>query len=110
MQIHHLADGPGYDATHVVAVPFADATSGNVRLIRLAPGQQLPPHRHGVSDLFLYAVEGRAVLDTDTGPVELPAGSLAVLTGDEELRASNPGDVGVTFLAFLAPPFPPAHT
>lgn len=107
MQIRHLAEGPGYDEAHVVAVPFAAGTHGNVRLIRLAPGQALPPHRHGDSDLFLYAVEGRAVLDTEAGPVDLPAGSLAVLSGQEELRATNAGAVGVTFLAFLAPPFPP---
>lgn len=107
MEIHSLADAPGYDDARFVAVPFAEGIQSNARLIRLAPGQTLPPHTHGASDLFLYAAEGEAVLDTDAGPVPLPAGSLAVLTGEEELRASNAGGVGVTLLAFLAPPFPP---
>lgn len=107
MEIHSLADAPGYDDARFVAVPFADGAGSNARLIRLAPGQALPPHTHGTSDLFLFAVEGEAVLDTDAGPVPLPGGTLAVLRGDEELRASNPGSTGVTFLAFLAPPFPP---
>ncbi|NLE70486.1 MAG: cupin domain-containing protein [Actinomycetales bacterium] len=110
MEIHSLADAPGYDDARFVAVPFAEGTQSNARLIRLAPGQELPPHTHGASDLLLYAVEGEATLDTDAGPVPLPAGSLAVLRGDEELRAANraaPGGDGVTLLAFLAPPFPP---
>ena len=107
MEIRSLADAPGYDDATLVAVPFAEGTQSNARLIRLSPGQTLPPHTHGVSDLFLYAVEGEAVLDTDAGPVPFPGGTLAVLRGDEELRVTNPGTTGATFLAFLAPAFPP---
>jgi redox-sensitive bicupin YhaK (pirin superfamily) len=107
MEIHSLADAPGYSDDRLVAVPFAESTQANARLIRLAPGQVLPPHTHGVSDLFLYAVEGEAVIDTDAGAVPFPGGTLAVLRGQEELRVSNPGPTGATFLAFLAPPFPP---
>ena len=107
MEIHSLADAPAHDDARVVAVPFAEGEHASARLIRLAPGQTLPPHTHGDSDLFLYAVEGEAVLDTDAGPVPLPGGTLAVLRGDEWLRAANPGPTPVTFLAFLAPPFPP---
>jgi quercetin dioxygenase-like cupin family protein len=107
MEILSLADAPGYDDARFVAVPFAEGVQSNARVIRLAPGQTLPPHTHGESDLFLYAVEGEATLDTEGGPLALPAGSLAVLHGTEELRASNHGAVGVTLLAFLAPAFPP---
>lgn len=107
MEIRSLADAPAYDDAAIVAVPFAEGTQSNARLIRLSPGQTLPPHTHGVSDLFLYAVEGEAVLDTDAGPVPFPGGTLAVLRGDEELRVTNPGATGATFLAFLAPSFPP---
>lgn len=107
MEIHSLADAPAYDDTTFVAVPFAEGVQSNARLIRLSPGQVLPPHRHGVSDLFLYAVEGQAVLGSDAGQVAFPGGTLAVLRGEEELRVANPGPTGATFLAFLAPPFPP---
>lgn len=107
MQILSLADAPGYDDARFVAVPFAEGIRSNARVIRLAPGQALPPHTHGDSDLLLYAVEGQATLDSDAGPIGLPAGSMAVLRGQEELRAANQGPVGVTLLAFLAPPFPP---
>lgn len=107
MEIRKLADAPGYDDSRFVAVPFAEGAQSNARLIRLAPGQTLPTHTHGESDLFLYAVEGEAALDTDAGPVALPAGALAVLRGTEELRASNVGATGLTLLAFLSPPFPP---
>lgn len=107
MEILSLADAPGYDDARFVAVPFAEGVQSNARLIRLAPGQALPPHTHGESDLLLYCVEGTTTLDTPDGDVALPAGSLAVLRGTEELRASNAGDTGVTLLAFLAPAFPP---
>jgi redox-sensitive bicupin YhaK (pirin superfamily) len=107
MEIHSLADAPAYDDAKLVAVPFAEGTQSNARLIRLSPGQTLPPHTHGVSDLLLYAVEGEAVIETDAGPVPFPGGTLAVLSGDEELRVTNPGATGATFLAFLAPAFPP---
>lgn len=96
-----------YDPDRFVAKPLVSRQHGNVRVIRLAPGQVLPPHTHGASDLFLYVVEGDAVLETDAGDRAFRAGSLAVLTGAEELRVSNHGDAGVTLLAFLAPPYPP---
>ena len=56
---------------------------------------------------MLFAVEGEGVLETDRGTVAFGAGSLAFYRGDEELRVSNDGRIGLTLLAFLAPPFPP---
>lgn len=108
MQIVDLNAAAPYDPERFVAKPVASREHGNVRIIRLAPGQALPPHTHGVSDLFLYVAEGDAVLETDAGDRPFRAGELAVLAGAEELRVSNRGDRGVTLLAFLAPAFPPA--
>lgn len=108
MEIVDLNAVAPYDPDRFVAKPLASRQHGNVRIIRLSPGQTLPPHTHGVSDLFLYVVEGEAVLQTDAGDRPFRAGALAVLTGAEELRVSNRGDAGVTLLAFLAPPYPPA--
>jgi quercetin dioxygenase-like cupin family protein len=105
MQLTRLPDAPDDDA-HVVARPLLDATHCNVRVIRLAPGQALPPHTHGASDLMLYVVEGTGRLEAPEGAIAFTAGSLAHLRGDEELRVSNPGPVGMTLLAFFAPPFP----
>jgi quercetin dioxygenase-like cupin family protein len=107
MDILTLADAPDYDSERVVAEPFLDGSQSNVRVIRLSPGQALPPHTHGVSDLMLYAVEGEGVLTTPDGPVSFGAGSLAFYRGDEELRLANQGTTGLTLFAFLAPPFPP---
>ena len=107
MEIVHLADAPAYDRDRVVARPFLDGSQSNVRVIRLSPGQILPTHAHGSSDLMLYAVEGEAVLETDDGTSPFAAGSLAFYRGDEELRVSNEGGNGLTLLAFLSPPFPP---
>ena len=106
MQILSLSDAPSHNSKRFVAVPFAEGVHSNARLIRLAPGQTLPPHTHGDSDLMLYAVEGETTLDTDEGSATLAAGQLAVLRGTEELRAANRGGADVTLLAFLAPPFP----
>lgn len=107
VELTSLNEAPGYDSDRLVAQPLIEGSQSNVRIIRLSPGQALPPHRHGASDLMLFAVEGAGVLETSEGPVEFAAGSLAFYPGDEELRISNPGPVGLTLLAFLAPPFPP---
>jgi mannose-6-phosphate isomerase-like protein (cupin superfamily) len=102
-----LNDAPGYDSDRLVADSILEGSQSNVRIIRLSPGQALPPHRHGASDLMLFAVEGEGVIETGDVPVRFGAGSLAYYRGDEELRVSNDGPAGLTLLAFLAPPFPP---
>jgi quercetin dioxygenase-like cupin family protein len=107
MDIITLSEASAYDSDLVVAQPILEGSQSNVRLIRLSPGQALPPHTHGSSDLMLFAVEGEGVLDTEAGRVGFGAGSLAFFRGDEELRVSNEGLSGLTLLAFLAPPFPP---
>jgi len=96
-----------YDPDHVVAIGVMSGTHANVRMIRLSPGQTLPPHTHATSDLFLYAVEGTGQLDTPDGIVTFEAGDLAHYRGDEELRVTNTTATGLTLLAFLAPTFPP---
>lgn len=107
MKMVKLADAPGYRDDRFVAEPFVDGTQSNVRVIRLSPGQTLPPHTHGGSDLMIYIVEGSGTLDVDGSSVDFDEGSLAFFRGDEELRLSNRGAGGLTALAFLAPPFPP---
>ena len=109
MEIFDVTTAAPYDSTRVVAQPLATGEQGNVRIIRLSPGQVLPPHTHGASDLFLAVVEGAGVIETPDGPRPFEEGMLAQLAGTEELRVSNPGTTGLTLLAFLAPPFPPAR-
>jgi len=91
MDIISLSDAPAYDSNRVVAQPFLEGSQSNVRLIRLSPGQALPPHTHGSPDLMIFAVEGEGTLDTDDGTVPFGAGSLAFYRGDEELRVANRG-------------------
>lgn len=107
MEIVSLEDAPGFDVNAVIARPLLEGSRCNVRIIRLSPGQALPPHTHGASDLMLYAVEGEGTLASDAGTAPFVAGSLAYFRGDEELRVANAGETGLTLLAFLAPPFPP---
>ncbi len=107
MDMISLSDAPAYDPDRVVAQAFLEGSQCNVRVIRLSPGQVLPPHTHGSSDLMIFAVEGEATLDTDDGPHRFAAGSLAFYRGDEELRVANAAATGLTLLAFLTPAFPP---
>lgn len=107
MKIVTLDAAPDFDPERVVAQPFLEGSQCNARIIRLSPGQALPPHTHGVSDLMLFAVEGEGTLETGDGDVPFPAGSLAFYRGDEELRVTNSAPSGLTLLAFLSPPFPP---
>lgn len=103
-----MQDADPYDPQQFVAKPWLEGDKTVVRIIRLSPGQSLPPHTHATSDLMLYAVEGQGELDTPTGPQPFGAGSLAFFRGEEELRVRNAGRDGVTLLAFLSPKFPPA--
>jgi quercetin dioxygenase-like cupin family protein len=89
----------------IFAKPFLEGEQSNVRIIRLAPGQALPPHRHGASDLMLYAVAGEGQLDLPEGVVAFNEGSLAFFRGDEELRVRSSGASELLLLAFLAPKF-----
>lgn len=107
MRLAHLSDVPAVTADRFVATSLVETPTSSLRVIRLAPGQALPPHRHGSSDLNLLVVEGVVTLDGTDGPVGVEPGGVAVLTGDEELRASNHGADDVTLVAFLSPPFPP---
>ena len=110
MKMTTLADAPAYDSEQFVAAPLLDGSQSNVRIIRLSPGQTLPPHTHSTSDLMIYIVEGTGTLTVDGDTMDFDDGSLAYFHGDEELRLSNTGTTGLTALAFLAPPFPPQST
>jgi quercetin dioxygenase-like cupin family protein len=88
--VEHTAEGK------FLARPLLEGKHSNVRIIRLAEGQALPPHRHGESDLMLYAVEGAGELDTANGVVTFAAGDLAWYSGDEELRVRNSGSTEMT--------------
>jgi quercetin dioxygenase-like cupin family protein len=95
---------PAADGT-LLARPLLEGDQCNVRIIRLAVGQSLPPHRHGDSDLMLYVADGAGELDTSSGTLPFERGALAFYRGDEELRVRNRGTAEMTLLAFLAPKF-----
>lgn len=107
MDLTSLSDAPLHDPERFVAAPLLDGRTCNARVIRLSPGQALPPHTHEPSELMLFVVEGEAVLDTESGRRPFPSGSLARFDGTDELNVSNAGEEPVTLLAFLTPPFPP---
>lgn len=107
MKITNITAASPYSDEKFVAEEFLEGSQSNVRIIRLNPGQVLPPHKHGNSDLMLYVVEGIVHLDTDNGEDFLGHGSLVYISHDEELRASNQREHPVTLLAFLTPKFPP---
>lgn len=105
MKLVHIGDVEHPPVGKFLARPFLEGEHCNVRIIRLAAGQALPPHRHGESDLMLYVVHGAGELDTPTGAIAVAAGDLAWYRGEEELRVRNAGDAEMTLLAFLAPKF-----
>ena len=77
MEIARMQDVQHAGSGSFVARPFLEGNQSNVRIIRLASGQALPPHRHGASDLMLYVSDGQGELETAAGKVPFTAGSLA---------------------------------
>jgi quercetin dioxygenase-like cupin family protein len=74
VEIARLQDVQHAGPEGFVARPFLEGNQSNVRVIRLASGQALPPHRHGESDLMLYVSDGQGELETTTGKVPFTAG------------------------------------
>lgn len=109
MDVVNIGDVAPFSSEKFVAQEVIAGEKSNVRIIRLGPGQALPPHTHGDSDLFLYIVEGEGQFDTQAGKHVHPAGSLISMKGSEELRVTNTGRTGLTLLAFLSPRFPPTR-
>ena len=105
MKLVSIHDVEQPEGQAILARPLLEGEQSNVRLIRLAPGQALPPHKHGNSDLMLYAADGEGRLELPEGPLVFKAGSLAFYRGEEELRVRNTGTADLTLLAFLAPKF-----
>lgn len=97
--VEHAADGT------FLAQPLIEGDQSNVRIIRLAGGQALPPHRHASSDLMLYVVDGQGELETPTSVMPFAAGQIAFYQGAEELKVRNTGTTEMTLLAFLSPKF-----
>src|SRR2546425_447883 len=98
MKIVRIDDVEHAGTDGLVARPLLEGDQSNVRVIRLAAGRSLPPHRHGRSDLMLFVVDGQGVVDCPEGSVPFGAGALAAYRGDEELRVSNTGDSEMTLL------------
>lgn len=111
MEITNIDDAPAHSADRFVAVPVVEGEKCSVRVIRLSPGQSLPEHGHGESEVVLLCVDGEAMLTGGDGEVvPLPAGGVARLAGSEMLRAACGGAGPTTLVAFLTPPFPPRGT
>lgn len=106
MEIKNISDFKNDDPEKYFAKELIEGNLTNVRIIRLAPGIALPPHKHGSSDLMLYVVEGSAKLEIENGQRDFVAGDIAFISPEEELRVSNQGSSELTLLAFLSPKFP----
>lgn len=107
MDIKNISSASPFDSSKYVAEEFLEGNQSNVRIIRLAQGTVLPPHRHGDSDLMLFVQSGAPTLEIESGPKVLQTGDLVFIASHEELRISNDNVEGVTLLAFLTPKFPP---
>jgi quercetin dioxygenase-like cupin family protein len=103
MKLAHIYAADHATPERFFAMPLIEGEHSSVRLIRLAAGQALPPHRHGRSDLMLYVAEGVGELGPPGEGVTFERGALAYLPGDEELHVRNTGPAEMTLLAYLAP-------
>ena len=103
MKLAHIDDADHATPDRFVVMPLVVGDRSSMRLIRLAPGQALPLHRHGQSDLMLYVADGVGELGPPGESIGFERGALAYLRSDEELHVRNSGSGEMTLLAFLAP-------
>jgi quercetin dioxygenase-like cupin family protein len=107
MEIKNISQSSPSDPEKYVAEEFLEGEQSNVRIIKLARGTSLPPHRHGESDLMLFVSSGSALLETEAGVKEIGGGDMVFISHTDELRVSNPLSDEAVFLALLTPKFPP---
>lgn len=94
-----------WDGTDVRLLLGSEQCAGqfNVADILLAPGHELPSHRHELSEQCVYFLGGRMELAVGDETQEVGAGAFAFVPRGTRLRIANRGDAPAHFVLWTAP-------
>lgn len=70
-------------------------------VLNFAPGQQLPPHKHPGTEVFLFVVGGSGTFTIDGEELQVAANDVAHCSGEELLAFKNSGSEPVSLYVVL---------
>lgn len=71
-------------------------------VLNFLPGQQLPPHKHPGSEVYLYVVNGRGIFLIDGTETEVTESDLVHISDQEEMSFKNNGNEPVSLYVVLS--------
>ncbi len=82
---------------------FLQSPGGLVFRLNFEPGQSLPPHTHGESEIAVQVLEGEGEVRVDDRVEPVRAGQLVRCAGSETFSVNNTGRSRLSLLVFLYP-------
>ncbi len=80
---------------------FQKSPNGFVFTLNFEPGQTLPLHAHGSSDLFVVVLEGQGEAESDDGTTPIAQGTALWCEGREHFGVRNTGTARLSLLVVL---------
>jgi len=109
MYLRKAAEGllrkPPQPDSPTVTVFFAGDESPDLGMVEVAvpPGAGMPPHQHGGSDVVLVPISGHVLIAKDSEEIEVHVGDAALITRDEKVSLTNPGDEPARLIVAAGP-------
>lgn len=103
MQLYPLEDFQPTSAEGFTKRVFQQSSRGLVFTLTFQPGQTLPAHSHGTSELVMTVLKGAGEATVDGRKVPLSPGALLHCDGPETLSLENSGGQTLSVLVVLYP-------
>lgn len=103
MQLFRLSDYHTTSPEGFTKRVFQQSPRGLAFTLNFEPGQTLPAHTHGESELLLTVLEGTGEATVDAKKVPLAAGTVLHCDGPETLSMENTGAAILSVLVLLYP-------
>jgi quercetin dioxygenase-like cupin family protein len=103
MDLFHLEDYQQTSAEGFTKRVFQQSASGLVFRLNFEPGQTLPVHSHGKSEIAVTVIEGEGEVTVDGRVERVRTGTVVHCQGHESFSFRNTGHARVSLLVFLYP-------
>lgn len=95
--------GPGAPTVTVVFGGSEQGPDVGIARVRIPAGTGMPAHRHSGSDVILTTMTGMVRISKDDQRVEVHPGDSVLITKDESVALTNPGDSPAEVLVAAGP-------